>query len=66
MSIRVFFREVKQEDAREYDEEAAEEGDRIDFGGSVEAFEEDEGGEEDGGCEGYVVDWAYTAKQGRQ
>ena len=60
MAVRVFLREVEEEDAGEDDEEAAEEGDGVDRGGCVEALEEDEGGAEDGGGEGYVVDGAYT------
>jgi len=49
--------EVEKVDAGEDDEESAEEGDRVDGVGRVEATEEDEGGCERGGGEGYVVEW---------
>lgn len=61
MPVRVFFGEVEEEDAGEDDEEATEERDGIDGVGGIEALEEDEGGDEDGGRECYVVDGAYTA-----
>jgi len=56
----VFAREVEEVDAGEDDEEAAEQGDGVDCVGGVEALEEDEGGAEGAGCEGYVVEGVDT------
>jgi len=53
---RVRAREVEEVDAREGDEEAADQRDGVDRVGGVEAAEEDEGGAEGGGREGYVVE----------
>lgn len=56
-AVGIFAGEVEKVDACEDCEEAAEEGDGIYGVGGVEATEEDEGGGQGEGCEGYVVEW---------
>lgn len=55
LPVRVAARQIEEVNAAENYEEAAEEGDSVDGVGSVETLEEDEGGTEGGGCEGYVI-----------
>lgn len=62
MAVRIGAGEVQQVDAREDDEEAAEEGDCVYGRGCVEAAEEEEGGDESEGCEGYVVEGVDTGE----
>lgn len=55
VSVRIVPREVQQVDAREDDQEATEQRDRVHGFGGVEALEEDEGGTQRGGGESDIV-----------
>lgn len=55
VAVGVFAAKVEQIDAREDDEEAAEEGDGVDGGCGVEALEEETGCDEGAGGEADVV-----------
>tara|TARA_R110002003_G_scaffold244_4_gene17418 strand:- start:2262 stop:2459 length:198 start_codon:yes stop_codon:yes gene_type:complete len=60
VAVGILAREVQKVDAREDDEEAAEEGDCVHSGSGIEALEEEEGRDERAGGEGYVVERVYT------
>ena len=60
VAVGVVAREVEQVDAGEDDKEAAEKRDCVYGGGGVEALEEQEGGCEGAGREGYVVEGVDT------
>jgi hypothetical protein len=64
-AVGVFAGEVQKVDAGEDGEEAAEERDGIYGVGSVEAAEEDEGGDEGAGGECYVVERVYAGCMGQ-
>lgn len=61
-AVGVVAAEVEEVDAREGDEEAADEGEGADHVGGVEAVEEDEGGAEGGRGEGDVVEWVDAGR----
>lgn len=56
MAVGVFAGEIEQVNAREYNEEAAEERDSVDNVGGVEALKQDEGGDERAGGECHIVE----------
>ena len=62
MPVRVAAGKIEEIDACEDDKEAGEEGEGVDCVCGIEAAEEDEGGDEGGGCEGYVVERVYSVE----
>lgn len=60
-TVWVFAGQVEEVDTRKDNEEAAQKGNCVNGGGGVEALEEEAGGDEGEGCEGYVVERVNTA-----
>ena len=62
MPVGVAAGEIEEIDACEDDKEAGEEGEGVDCVCRIEAAEQDEGGDEGGGCEGHVVERVYSVE----